>query len=125
MQGIACLTTGQVSRQFSGEKITVANQTYIFAEDCKGQYIQLDAAYDTLSIAYDAAIDATEYCEQENELLKEDLQLSKVVSQSLEAEKIATEKALKKEVRKRRFNSVLLWSVSAATATVMVLYLVK
>ena len=125
MQGIVCSTIGQVNRQFSGEQITVANQTKVFSEDCKEHYVLLQNSYDTLSVAYDAAIDANKHCEDANELLTEGLEMSKVLTQSCEAEKIEVEKQLKKKVRQNKFKEGLLWTVSGVAAACMILYLVK
>lgn len=82
-------------------------------------------AYDTLSVGYDALHTANEQLEGINAILANDLEMSKVVAQSLEAEKSATEKALKKEVRKRRLNGALVWVVSGVSAALMVLYVLK
>lgn len=124
-QGIAYLTNGQTNRQFSGSQISVANQTKVFADDCKEQYGVLKNSYDTLAVGFDSCISANEDLEQAVVLLKEDLEMSKVVAQSLEAEKSATEKALKKEVRKKRLNGALVWVVSGVSAALMVLYVLK
>ena len=82
-------------------------------------------AFDTLSVGYDALHTANEQLEGINAILANDLEMSKVVAQSLEAEKSATEKALKKEVRKRRLNGALVWVVSGVSAALMVLYVLK
>jgi len=82
-------------------------------------------AYDTLAVGYDALHSANVQLEVINQILTNDLEMSKVISQSLEAEKIATEKQLKKEVRKKRLNSALLWVASGISAAMMILYVVK
>ena len=82
-------------------------------------------AYDTLSVGYDAAMNANSELEAINTILTKDLEISKVISQGLEAEKIEVEKQLKKKVRQNKFKEGLLWAVSGVAAAAMILYLVK
>jgi hypothetical protein len=82
-------------------------------------------SFDTLSVGFDACNSANVQLEAINTILTNDLEISKVISQSLEAEKIAVEKQLKKEVRKRKFNQALLWGVSGVAVGLAVIYLVK
>ena len=125
MQGIVCSTIGQVNRQFSGEQITVANQTKVFSEDCKEHYVLLQNSYDTLETGYYSCIEANTQLEKSVNLLEQDLEMSKVLTQSCEAEKIEVEKQLKKKVRQNKFKEGLLWAVSGISAALIVLYLVK
>ena len=125
MQGIVCSTIGQVNRQFSGEQITVANQTKVFSEDCKEHYVLLQNSYDTLETGYYSCIEANTQLEKSVNLLEQDLEMSKVLTQSCEAEKIEVEKQLKKKVRQNKFKEGLLWTVSGVAAACMILYLVK
>jgi hypothetical protein len=60
-----------------------------------------------------------------NTILTNDLEISKVLTQSCEAEKIEVEKQLKKKVRQNKFKEGLLWAVSGISAVLVVLYLVK
>ena len=82
-------------------------------------------AYDTLSIGYDAAMNANSELEAINTILTNGLEMSKVLTQSCEAEKIEVEKQLKKKVRQNKFKEGLLWAVSGISAVLVVLYLVK
>ena len=82
-------------------------------------------AYDTLSIGYDAAVNANSELDAINTILTNDLEMSKAVSQGFEAEKIEVEKQLKKKVRQNKIKEGLLWSVSGISAALIVLYLVK
>ena len=125
MQGIVCSTIGQVNRQFSGEQITVANQTKVFSEDCKEHYVLLQNSYDTLETGYYSCIEANTQLEKSVNLLEQDLEMSKVLTQSCEAEKIEVEKQLKKKIRQNKFKEGLLWAVSGISAALIVLYLVK
>ena len=125
MQGIVCSTIGQVNRQFSGEQITVANQTKVFSEDCKDHYILLQNSYDTLETGYYSCIEANTQFEKSVNLLEQSIEISKVLTQSCEAEKMEVEKQLKKKVRQNKFKEGLLWAVSGISAALIVLYLVK
>ena len=82
-------------------------------------------AYDTLSVGYDAAMNANSELEAINTILTNDLDISKVLTQSCEAEKIEVEKQLKKKVRQNKFKEGLLWTVSGISAVLVILYLVK
>ena len=82
-------------------------------------------AYDTLAIGFDACNSANVQLEAINTILTNDLEISKVISRSLEAEKIAVEKQLKKKVRQNKIKEGLLWTVSGVAAACMILYLVK
>ena len=82
-------------------------------------------AYDTLSVGFDACNSANVQLEAINTILTNDIEMSKVISQGLEAEKIEVEKQLKKKVRQNKFKEALLWTVSGVAAACMVLYLVK
>ena len=82
-------------------------------------------AYDTLAVGFDAAMNANSELEAINTILTNDLEISKVLTQSCEAEKIEVEKQLKKKVRQNKFKEGLLWSVSGISAVLIVLYLVK
>ena len=82
-------------------------------------------AYDTLSVGYDAAVNANSELEAINTILANDLEISKVLTQSCEAEKIEAEKQLKKKTRQNKFKEGLLWVVSGISAVLVVLYLVK
>jgi len=82
-------------------------------------------AYDTLSVGFDACNSANVQLEAINKVLANDLEISKVLTQSCEAEKLAAEKQLKKKIRQNRLKEGLLWTVSGIAAACMVLYLVK
>jgi hypothetical protein len=82
-------------------------------------------SFDTLSVGYDAAVNANSELEAINTILTKDLEMSKAVSQGFEAEKIEVEKQLKKKVRQNKFKEGLLWAVSGISAALIVLYLVK
>jgi hypothetical protein len=93
-----------------------------------GAFIERDGcleAYDTLAVGYDAAMNANSELEAINTILVNDLEMSKAVSQGLEAEKIEVEKQLKKKVRQNKIKEGLLWAVSGVVAACMILYLVK
>ena len=82
-------------------------------------------AYDTLSVGFDACNSANVQLEAINTILINDLEMSKVLTQSCEAEKIEVEKQLKKKIRQNKFKEGLLWAVSGISAALIVLYLVK
>lgn len=82
-------------------------------------------AFDTLSIGFDACNSANVQLEAINKILTNDLEMSKVISQGLEAEKIEVEKQLKKKIRQNKFKEGLLWAVSGVAAACIILYLVK
>ena len=93
-----------------------------------GAFIDRDmyrVSFDTLSVGYDAAVNANSELEAINTILTNDLEMSKAVSQGFEAEKIEVEKQLKKKVRQNKIKEGLLWAVSGVAAAAMVLYLVK
>ena len=93
-----------------------------------GAFIDRDmyrVSFDTLSVGYDAAMNANSELDAINTILASDLEVAKVISQSLEAEKIEVEKQLKKKVRQNKFKEGLLWAVSGISAALIVLYLVK
>ena len=93
-----------------------------------GAFIERDGcleAYDTLAIGFDACNSANVQLEAINTILTNDLEISKVLTQSCEAEKIEVEKQLKKKVRQNKFKEGLLWAVSGISAVLVVLYLVK
>ena len=93
-----------------------------------GAFIERDGcleAYDTLAVGFDAAMNANSELEAINTILVNDLEMSKVISQGLEAEKIEVEKQLKKKVRQNKIKEGLLWAVSGISAALIVLYLVK
>lgn len=93
-----------------------------------GAFIDRDMyqmSFDTLSVGYDAAMNANSELDAINTILTNDLEISKVLTQSCEAEKIEVEKQLKKKVRQNKFKEGLLWSVSGISAVLVVLYLVK
>lgn len=93
-----------------------------------GAFIDRDmyrVSFDTLSVGYDAAMNANSELDAINTILTNDLEMSKAVSQGFEAEKIEVEKQLKKKVRQNKIKEGLLWTVSGVAAAAMVLYLVK
>ena len=93
-----------------------------------GAFIDRDmyqASFDTLSVGFDAAMNANSELEAINTILTNDLEMSKVLTQSCEAEKIEVEKKLKKKIRQNKFKEGLLWAVSGVAAACMILYLVK
>lgn len=93
-----------------------------------GAFIDRDmyrVSFDTLSVGYDAAVNANSELDAINTILTNDLEMSKAVSQGFEAEKIEVEKQLKKKVRQNKIKEGLLWTVSGVAAAAMVLYLVK
>ena len=114
---MSSLTTGLHAQQFTIEQIRVANSTKVFADGCK---LQLD----TLSVAYDALQESEGYLSNANETLLNDLDMCKQVAKGLDAENELNKKLLKKEVRKKKFSQVLLYSVSAvAVVSVAILVL--
>lgn len=93
-----------------------------------GAFIDRDmyqVSFDTLSVGYDAAMNANSELEAINTILTNDLEISKVLTQSCEAEKMEVEKQLKKKVRQNKIKEGLLWAVSGISAALIVLYLVK
>lgn len=93
-----------------------------------GAFIDRDmyrVSFDTLSVGYDAAVNANSELEAINTILTKDLEMSKAVSQGFEAEKIEVEKQLKKKVIQNKIKEGLLWAVSGISAALIVLYLVK
>ena len=93
-----------------------------------GAFIDRDmyrVSFDTLSVGFDACNSANVQLEAINTILVNDLEMSKVISQGLEAEKIEVEKQLKKKVRQNKFKEGLLWAVSGVAAACVILYLVK
>ena len=93
-----------------------------------GAFIDRDmyrVSFDTLSVGFDACNSANVQLEAINTILTNGLEMSKVLTQSCEAEKIEVEKQLKKKVRQNKFKEGLLWAVSGISAVLVVLYLVK
>ena len=93
-----------------------------------GAFIDRDmyrVSFDTLSVGFDACNSANVQLEAINTILTNGLEMSKVLTQSCEAEKIEVEKQLKKKVRQNKFKEGLLWAVSGISAALIVLYLVK
>ena len=93
-----------------------------------GAFIDRDmyrVSFDTLSVGYDAAMNANSELEAINTIITNDLEISKVLTQSCEAEKMEVEKQLKKKVRQNKIKEGLLWAVSGISAALIVLYLVK
>ena len=93
-----------------------------------GAFIDRDmyrVSFDTLAIGFDACNSANVQLEAINTILTNGLEMSKVLTQSCEAEKIEVEKQLKKKVRQNKFKEGLLWAVSGISAALIVLYLVK
>ena len=82
-------------------------------------------AYDTLAVGFDACNSANVQLEAINTIITNDLEISKVLTQSCEAEKMEVEKQLKKKVRQNKIKEGLLWAVSGISAALIVLYLVK
>lgn len=93
-----------------------------------GAFIDRDmyrVSFDTLSVGYDAAMNANSELDAINTILTKDLEMSKAVSHGFEAEKIEVEKQLKKKVIQNKIKEGLLWAVSGISAALIVLYLVK
>lgn len=110
--------SGQSNQLFTIEQIRVANQTKVFADGCK-------IAFDTLSVSYDALLQSEAELLKANKTLANSLEMSKAVSQGLDAEKILAEKQLKKEIRKKKFNGIMLYAVSGVAVVTTVLLLIK
>ena len=92
--------------------------TYINLEECNERF-------DTLSVSYDAAMQAINLCEQEVVLLRETVETVKVVASGYRAEKETFEKQLKKEVRKKKFAGGMLYAVTGVAVVATVLLLIK
>ena len=93
-----------------------------------GAFIDRDmyrVSFDTLSVGYDAAVNANSELEAINTILVNDLEISKVVIQSTEQQNKDLEKTLKRQQRANKIKEALLWAVSGISAALIVLYLVK
>jgi hypothetical protein len=82
-------------------------------------------SFDTLSVGYDAAMNANSELDAINTILTNDLEISKVVIQSTEQQNKDLEKTLKRQQRANKIKEALLWAVSGISAALIVLYLVK
>ena len=112
------VNNGDTLTCLSEKELDIVISAFIERDGCR-------EAYDTLSIGFDAVMNANSELEAINSILTNDLEISKVLTQSCEAEKIEVEKQLKKKVRQNKFKSGLLWAVSGVAAVLVVLYLVK
>ena len=117
--------SGLRAQQLTFEQIKVANETKIFADGCKDSYLNLRSAYDTLSIAFEAEKNAVTLSESQVDILKRNLELKDVLIQSCEEEKKMSEIALKKEIRRKKLNRMLVYTVSGVAAAFGIMYLMK
>ena len=117
--------SGLRAQQLTFEQIKVANETKIFADGCKNSYLNLRFAYDTLSIAFEAEKEAVTLVESQVDILKRNLERKDVLIQSCEEEKKISEIALKKEIRRKKLNGVLVYTVSCVAVAFGIMYLTK
>lgn len=123
---LASRTYSQTTLVNNGDTLTCLDEREL--DIVIGAFIDRDmyqVSFDTLSVGFDAAMNANSELEAINTIITNDLEISKVLTQSCEAEKMEVEKQLKKKVRQNKFKEALLWTVSGVAAACMVLYLVK
>ena len=123
---LASRTYSQTTLVNNGDTLTCLDEREL--DIVIGAFIDRDmyqVSFDTLSVGFDAAMNANSELDAINTILTNDLEMSKAVSQGFEAEKIEVEKQLKKKVRQNKIKEGLLWAVSGISAALIVLYLVK
>ena len=123
---LASRTYSQTTLVNNGDTLTCLDEREL--DIVIGAFIDRDmyqVSFDTLSAGFDACNSANVQLEGINTILTNDLEMSKVISKGLEAEKIEVEKQLKKKIRQNKFKEGLLWAVSGVAAACIILYLVK
>lgn len=107
-----------VRAQVSLSQIRTANETYIFSVGCKTALDTLNAAY----VLKNAQLEQTKGIVKMQEL---DLEICKEVIAGLNLENEANKKQLKKEIRRKKFNAVLLYCVTGVAVVTTALLLVR
>lgn len=121
-------------------KLAYSQTTYIISKDTLtclneqeldiviGTFIDLKSCeerFDTLSVAFDAAVEANNLLEKTVELQKDDLTALKVVVDSQGEEIKIKDKAIRKERNKSKVKGFLLYAITGVAVVSTVLLLIK
>ena len=121
----AFLVNGLRAQQLTFEQIKVANETKIFADGCKSQYLLIKGAYDTLSLSNQELMNADRLRSEQVKLLTGNLEKKDVLIQSCQQDLNVVNNQLKRAKRGKKATSVILYIVSGVAAAFGIMYLMK